>query len=89
MLGKNLGRAAVDFPLTLESLELKIDSICSHVAVLAKDNVQKTQLIERLVAANERLADTLSKLFELEPAKPQGDNEPPKVSAEGGRGYVS
>ena len=87
--GKNLGRAAVDFPLTLESLEWKIDSLCSHVAVLAKDNVQKTQLIERLVTANERLADTLSKLFGLEPAKPNGDNEPLKVSAEGEISYVS
>jgi hypothetical protein len=86
---KNLGRAAVDFPLTLESLEWKIDSLCSHVAVLAKDNVQKTQLVERLVVANERLADTLIKLFGLEPAKSQGENESPKVSVEGGRGYVS
>jgi hypothetical protein len=87
--GKNLGRAAVDFPLTLESLELKIDSLCSHVAVLAKDNVQKTQLIERLVTANERLADTLGKLFGLDAAKPQGENESPKISVDGGRGYVS
>ena len=87
--GKNLGRAAVDFPLTLESLEWKIDSLCSHVAFLVKDNAEKTQLIERLVAANERLADTMGKLFGLDAAKPKGENESPKVSANGGKGYVS
>ena len=66
-----------------------MDSICSHVTILVKDNVQKTQFIERLVNANERLADTLGKLFGLDAAKPQGENESPKVSADGGRGYVS
>jgi hypothetical protein len=86
---KNLGRAAVDFPLTLESLELKIDSLCSQISSLLKDNVQKTQLIERLVTANERLADTLSKLFGLDGAKLQGDSEVPNVCAIGGRDYVS
>jgi hypothetical protein len=87
---KNLGRAAVDFPLTLESLEWKIDSLCFQVAILVKDNVEKTRLIDRLVDANERLADTLSKLFGLEGAKAQGDCKASSVSADGdGRGYVS
>ena len=86
---KNLGRAAVDFPLTLENLEWKIDSVCSQVSVLVKDNIEKTRLIERLVAANERLADTLGKLFGLEGAKAQGDCKAPSVSADGGRGYVT
>jgi hypothetical protein len=46
-------------------------------------------LIDRLVIANERLADTLSKLFGLEAAKAQGDCKATSVPADGGRGYVS
>ncbi len=86
---KNLGRAAVDFPLTLESLECKIDSLCFQVAVLVKDNVEKTQLIERLATANERLADALSRLFGLESDQALSDSQVRKVSATGGRDYVS
>jgi hypothetical protein len=88
---KNLGRAAVDFPLTLESLEWKIDSLCSQVAFLVKDNVEKTQLIERLTAANERLTDTLIKLFGLEgiQGQSQRNSQTSKASVYGGRDYVS
>jgi hypothetical protein len=71
---KNLGRAAVDFPLTLENLEWKIDTLCSQVAILTKDSVEKTQIIERLVVANQRLADTLNKLFGFESYQAQGND---------------
>jgi len=77
--------------LTLESLEWKIDSLCSQVAFLVKDNVEKTQLIERLTAANERLTDTLIKLFGLEGVQgsSQSSNQPSKAPVYGGRDYVS
>ena len=87
--GKNLGRAAIDFPLTLESLAFKIDSICSHVAILVKDNDENKQLIGRLVAANERLAETLSRLLGLENGQDQSDGQVPKVTGTGERDYVS
>jgi hypothetical protein len=88
---KNLGRAAVDFPLTLESLEFKVDSLRSQVAFLVKDNVEKTQLIERLTVANERLTDILIKLFGLEgvQGQSQSNSQPSKASVYGGRDYVS
>jgi hypothetical protein len=88
---KNLGRAAVDFPLTLESLEWKVGSLCSQVAFLVKDNVEKTQLIERLTVANERLTDILIKLFGLEgvQGQSQSNSQPSKASVYGGRDYVS
>jgi len=88
---KNLGRAAVDFPLTLESLEWKIDSLCSQVAFLVKDNVEKAQLIERLTVANERLTDTLIRLFGLEgiQGQSQRNSQTSKASVYGGRDYVS
>ena len=84
---KNLGKAAVDFPLTLESLEWKIDSLRSQIAFLVKDSVEKAQLIERLTVANERLTDTLIKLFGLE-GPSQSNNQPSRTSTHGGRDYV-
>jgi hypothetical protein len=86
---KNLGRAAVDFPLTLESLEWKIDSLCSQVAFLVKESVEKTQMIERLTVANEHLADTLSKLFGLTGNQIQDEGQASKASLIGGSAYVS
>ena len=87
---KNLSRAAVDFPLTLESLEWKVDSLRLQVAFLAKDNVEKTQLIERLTVANEQLVNTLSRLFGLEGINGQSHsgNKASKASLHGGRDYV-
>jgi hypothetical protein len=88
---KNLSRAAVDFPLTLESLEWKVDSLRSQVAFLVKDSVEKSQLIERLTVANERLVDALSRLFGLEgiQGQSQSNNQASKASGFGGRDYVS
>ena len=54
---KNLSRAAVDFPFTLESLDWMVDSLRSEVDLLVKGNVEKTETIERLTVANERLTD--------------------------------
>jgi hypothetical protein len=37
-----------------------------QITLLLKDNLEKSQLIERLTVANEELVDTLSRLFGLE-----------------------
>ena len=88
---KNLSRAAVDFPLTLESLEWKVESLRSQVTLLVKDNVEKTELIGRLTVANERLTDTLIKLFGLEgiQGQSQSNSQASKAFVSGDRDYVS
>ena len=86
--GKNLGRAAVDFPLTLESLEVKVDLLCSQVAFLVGENARKSAVVERLTAANERLVDVLSKIFGLEDAAADS-GEAAKRPVSGEASYVS
>jgi hypothetical protein len=77
--------------LVLESLEWKLDSLRSQVTLLVKDNVEKTQLIERLTIANERLTDTLIKLFGLEgiQSNSQSNSQASKAFVSRGRDYVS
>ena len=57
---------------------------------MVKDNVEKTQLIERLTDANERLTDTLIKLFGLEgiQGQRQSNSQASKASVCGGKDYV-
>ncbi len=87
-VGKNLGRAAVDFPLTLESLEAKLDLLASQVAFLIKDNEEKTRMIERLAVANERLLELLFKAFGSSGAETRG-GEAAKESMEAKADYIS
>jgi hypothetical protein len=68
---KQLVAAAVEFPLTLQSLERKVDALCSQVAFLVKQN--------------ERLVETLSKLFDLE----EGHVDTRGKTGDGCKGYVS
>ena len=60
------------------------------MSVLVKDSVEKTQLIERLTVANERLTDTLIKLFGLEGTESlQRSSQASKASVSGDKDYVS